>query len=230
MGDNPSQFRSPMRPVEQVSWPECQEFVKRLNGQLEGLVLSLPSEAQWEYACRAGTTTATYAGDLEILGSNNAPILDRIAWYSGNCGIDFELENGFDISSFPQKQYDLKKGGTHPVGGKTPNGWGLYDMLGNVWEWCLDEYGVESGDPGASRGRLPPGSSVAVRGSSAAACGPRPGSRTIRASGSPTWAFAVPSSGAGKWSERESGPERRAEHRSGREPASGTAGPWVMFS
>ena len=123
-----------------MSWDDCQEFVKRLNGRLEGLELSLPSEAQWEYACRAGTTTATYAGDLEILGDNNAPVLDGIAWYGGNCGVEFELANGYDMSVWPEKQYEFERGGTHPVGQKRANGWGLYDMLGNVWEWCADEY------------------------------------------------------------------------------------------
>jgi formylglycine-generating enzyme required for sulfatase activity len=140
MGENPSNFRSPTRPVEQVSWHDCQVFVERLNGLLGGLELALPSEAQWEYACRAGTTTATYAGDLEILGRNNAFLLDRIAWYGGNCGVDYELAEGWDISSWQENLYDAKKGGTHPVGGKAPNGWGLCDMLGNVWEWCQDEF------------------------------------------------------------------------------------------
>ena len=137
-GSNPSRFRSPTRPVEGVSWADCQGFVTRLNGLLEGLELSLPSEAQWEYACRAGTTGATYAGDLEIVGARNAPRLDGIAWYGGNCGVGYELGEGEDISSWAEKQYALKRGGTHPVGGKAPNRWGLYDMLGNVWEWCQD--------------------------------------------------------------------------------------------
>jgi formylglycine-generating enzyme required for sulfatase activity len=140
MGENPSRFRSPTRPVEQVSLDECQKFVERLNGRLEGLVLSLPSEAQWEYACRAGTETATYAGDLEILGDFNAPVLDEIAWYSGNCGVEFDLRDGWDMSGWSEKQYKFERGGTRLVGLKRPNAWGLYDMLGNVWEWCADQY------------------------------------------------------------------------------------------
>jgi formylglycine-generating enzyme required for sulfatase activity len=138
MGQNPSQYKSPDRPVEQVSWEDCQKFFARINGIFEGLDLSLPTEAQWEYACRAGTDAATYAGPLEIRGENNSSALDPIAWYGGNSGVDFELDSGEDSSNWPNKQYDHQRAGTRPVAQKLANPWGLYDMLGNVWEWCLD--------------------------------------------------------------------------------------------
>ncbi len=106
MGENPSQFEGDDRPVEKVNWHDCQQFFGRLNSQLDDLELSLPSEAQWEYACRAGTTTSRYEEDL-----------DAIAWYFKNSDNQ-----------------------THPVGEKSPNAWGLYDMLGNVFEWCQNRW------------------------------------------------------------------------------------------
>ncbi|MGH7492721.1 MAG: formylglycine-generating enzyme family protein [bacterium] len=145
MGKNPSQFQSPQRPVEQVSWNDCQAFIEKINHHIPGLALRLPTEAEWEFACRAGTTTATYAGDLDIKDENNAPVLDAIAWYGGNSGVNFELKNGVDSSGWPGKQHAHKKASTHPVAQKVPNAWGLYDMLGNVWEWCGDWYGAYSG-------------------------------------------------------------------------------------
>jgi len=161
MGGNPSRFKSADRPVEQVSWGDVRGFIARINARIPDLELSLPTEAQWEHACRAGTETALYSGPIEILGQNNAPALDPIAWYGGNSGVGFELEEGHDSSSWPEVQYPSSTSGTHPVGKKKRNPWGLYDMLGNVWEWCADglrEYGdrreVEPQgpmDPGAGR-------------------------------------------------------------------------------
>jgi len=138
MGENPSRFQSPERPVERVSWDDVQRFLERIEAAVPGLGLSLPTEAQWEHACRAGTGTALYQGPIEILGENNAPALDPIAWYGGNSGVGFELTDGSDSSTWPERQYPNPKSGTHPVAGKEPNPWGLFDMLGNVWEWCAD--------------------------------------------------------------------------------------------
>ena len=118
MGGNPSKFQgAAKRPVEQVSWDEAVEFCRRLSEfpaeKAEKRRYGLPSEAQWEHACRAGTTTRWYFGD------DKAGFAD-VAWFLSNAG-----------------------GQTHPVGQKRANAWGLYDMCGNVWQWCLDWYDMD---------------------------------------------------------------------------------------
>jgi len=145
MGNNPSRFQSPRRPVEQVSWNDCEVFFEHLKKKEGGIEARFPTEAEWEYACRAGTETATWEGDLKIRGECNAPLLDEVAWYSGNSGVDLDLaeDEAEDSSGWPEKQYPHKRAATREIGLKRPNPWGLYDMLGNVFEWCSDWWQVE---------------------------------------------------------------------------------------
>lgn len=109
MGSNPSGFKGAKRPVEHVSWDDCQEFIRKLN-QLTGKNFRLPTEAEWEYAARGGNKSRGYI----YSGSN---VIGDVAWYGENSGRQ-----------------------THNVGTKAPNELGLYDMSGNVLEWCQDWY------------------------------------------------------------------------------------------
>ena len=123
MGSNPSSFTTCGEdcPVEKVSWDDAQAYIAKLNQRGEG-IYALPTEAQWEYAARAGSTTAFYNGGItsypDMYDCNYDGNPNAIAWYCYNSDLE-----------------------THPVAQKTPNAWGLFDMSGNVSEWCSDWYG-----------------------------------------------------------------------------------------
>ena len=135
-------------PVYNLSWYEAVEFCKRLTklereaGRIpDGYEYRLPTESEWEYACRAGTTAALPNGrDMKILGGANAPSLDDIAWYSGNSSVGFN-GRGVNTSDWKVKQCPGGLAFVREVKGKQPNNWGLFDMVGNVGEWCYDRHG-----------------------------------------------------------------------------------------
>jgi formylglycine-generating enzyme required for sulfatase activity len=118
LGDNPSHFKGEDQPVETVSWDDAQRFIERLNELVPAGGFRLPTEAEWEYACRAGTTTAFWFGDQVSPGQVN---------YNG----DYPYAGG---------QKGLNRRETVAVKALPCNGWGLYQMHGNVWEWCQDWY------------------------------------------------------------------------------------------
>lgn len=120
MGSNPSTFRGAKRPVEQVSWDDCQSFIEKLN-DMTGQKFRLPTEAEWEYAARGGNKSRNF----KYAGAND---IGTVAWYRGNT-----YDKGKSNPSY----------GTHNVGTKCSNELGLYDMSGNVWEWCADRYGMD---------------------------------------------------------------------------------------
>jgi len=133
MGDNPSTIKDPRRPVDQVTWEQAQEFVGRLNRLENTNKYRLPTEAEWEYAARAGVTTTYPSGD-------DAQDLEAFAWFGQQGNV-----------------------GTRPVGQRRPNDFGLYDMLGNVWEWVQDCWNPDyAGAPQDARPQLHGDCSVRV--------------------------------------------------------------------
>ncbi|QQS54494.1 MAG: formylglycine-generating enzyme family protein [Candidatus Competibacteraceae bacterium] len=134
MGDNPSRFKdSDNYPVEQVTWNDIQTYLQKLNART-GRNYRLPTEAEWEYACRGGVTGQRYCG-------GNDP--ERLAWHGDNSGVR-----------------------THPVGQKAANGFGLYDMSGNVWEWTCSSYDESYGGAEIRCADSNTGGPLAVRGGS----------------------------------------------------------------
>ncbi|WP_338848015.1 formylglycine-generating enzyme family protein [Massilia sp. W12] len=143
MGENPARFNAanhggPEHPVERISWLDVQVFLQKLNTLLPGCTASLPTEAEWEYACRAGTTTPFYFGETVNPAQVN---------YNGN----------YRYGAGAKGEYREK---TVAVKDLPANGWGLYQMHGNVWEWCADNrraYAAELAiDPGLEEARAPP--------------------------------------------------------------------------
>ena len=147
--ENPSAFRGDTLPVETITWEDARRFCDLLNQQQrkagilpKGYHWDLPTESQWEYACRAGTTAALHHGiDLTSV-DRRCGHLNQVAWYQGNAA-----------------------GQTRPVGSKKANRWGLRDMHGNVWEWCRDSY--EERHPGGIDPWISRGTNHVRRGGSA---------------------------------------------------------------
>jgi formylglycine-generating enzyme required for sulfatase activity len=146
MGNNPSCFKGANLPVEIVDWNDISQsggFMEKISHfAVAGGIFALPTEAQWEYACRAGTMTSLNSGKDLTTADEACPNLDEVAWYGINSG-----------------------GKIHPVGQKKANAWGLHDMHGNVWEWCLDCYKrVYTDEPQVDPRKIGPGSIRVVRG------------------------------------------------------------------
>ncbi len=183
MGSNPSRFKScgDNCPVEKVSWKAVQKFIRKLNRREGGATYRLPTEAEWEYTARAGSDTAFANGVISELKCGYDSNLDAMGWYCGNAGVRYS--GCYDASTWGGP----KCVGTHRVAQKRPNAWGVYDMHGNVFEWCADRYGDYPAGSVTDPTGPSSGSSRVVRGGSWYYCarccrsadrlGPEPGYR-----------------------------------------------------
>jgi formylglycine-generating enzyme required for sulfatase activity len=150
MGNNPSDRKGSDRPVVKVSWNDATEFCKRLS-EKTGMKFRLPTEAEWEYACRGGTTTAFHGFTGYLSGTNDYTLVGNIAWFLENRGA-----------------WGTPTYGTKAVGQKAANGFGLHDMSGNVWEFVNDWYSSSyyASSPSSNPTGPASGSSRVIRGGS----------------------------------------------------------------
>ena len=139
MGTNPAQFKGAQNPVDSVSWKDVRDFLVRLNAR-ERATYRLPTEVEWEYACRAGTTTAYFWGDS---------FDGEYAWASTNSTGPVPAGAAKPVKgNGGQDEGSVRYNAPQPVGTRRPNPWGLYDLSGNLWEWCQDRVAIPDPDEG----------------------------------------------------------------------------------